>query len=84
MLKWERLQLNPFLYSHDQFHYRDKLAEAFEEERKELMATCPLVGSDPQQERVEQLHQKNVKEALEVCVCVDTCGHTYLCVCVRV
>ena len=30
------------------------------------MSTCPAVGSDPQQDTVEMLHQKNVQRALEV------------------
>ena len=41
------------------------------------MSTCPVVGSDPEQETAEMLHQKNVQKALEVLTYVRTYVHKY-------
>jgi WD40 repeat protein len=65
VLKWERLQLNTFLYSHEQFVYKDKLMEALQREKNELCGGQPLIGTDPKQGILEKLYKEKVKHALE-------------------
>ena len=68
VLKWERLQLNTFLYSHEQFVYKDKLMEALQREKNELCGGQPLIGTDPKQGILEKLYKEKVKHALEVSI----------------
>ena len=71
VLKWERLQLNTFLYSQDQFVYKEKLMESLHREKAELCGGQPLIGSDPKQGILEKMFKQKVKVALEVNIVVD-------------
>ena len=77
VLKWERLQLNTFLYSQEQFTYKDKLMESLQKEKAELTGGHPLIGSDPKQGILEKLYEEKVKRALQVSIVYVSNVNTY-------